>query len=658
MSLALLRRVASVLPAILVSAFTAQAMGRPWLFLVLFGLHVLAVAFQGRLRLDTVGQMIVSLLAIVSATVATALLFGNGSERVGLLPPAWVFLAVTGLVLGLPRRVYARPVGGERSTDLFPLIAVLANGAASGHPGGSLLGFLAGTDSDASGSPYLELIALFAALEFISAGLRRTQGGTVGRAELRIPLRRVVAAIAVFGASAALSLPWLMGLPPLHDLVMMKMVGDAAGSRSGFSELLGLGSMRGMLQSDTVVIRLKVGPSAAPPDALRGIVYTHYFAQRWLSPEGMIARAVELPIPESALTSSSPSSPESDSLVTVRHVGDTGERRFLPLNARLVAANPAVITLDPFGIALGSAADDPVVLYRGIGAGDHVQPVPPRSEDLEIPQAIGRDLHAIAGAWVLGQRTPRQRVNALTDRLLSDFSYSLEVERPDETEALLHFLTVDRRGHCEYFASAMTLLSRSLGIPARLVGGYRVLEQNPYTSEWVVRERHAHAWTEVWLDGRWETVDATASGGDSERAGTMGWLSASWDLFKVWMDKLWTLATAVYPGRSLGVVVALLVLWLWIRRNRPGDGPDYGHVVVPRPLASLLSRLARSGLVKGAGESLEAYAGRVAEAGDEQAARLLNDYAATRYGGRALDPRLERRLAEHRVVLAKGASER
>ncbi len=138
----------------------------------------------------------------------------------------------------------------------------------------------------------------------------------------------------------------------------------------------------------------------------------------------------------------------------------------------------------------------------------------------------------------------------------------------------------------------------------------------------------------------------------------MGWLSASWDLFKVWMDELWTLATAVYPGRSLGVVVALLVLWLWIRRNRPGDGPDYGHVVVPRPLASLLSRLARSGLVKGAGESLEAYAGRVAEAGDEQAARLLNDYAATRYGGRALDPRLERRLAEHRVVLAKGASER
>ncbi|MBT9555613.1 MAG: DUF3488 domain-containing protein [Myxococcales bacterium] len=647
-----IRRVASVLPAILVSAFTTQAMGRPWLFVVLLCLHGLAVTFQGRLRLDTVGQMIVSLLAIATSTVATALLFGGGSERVGLLPPAWVFLAMTGLVLGLPRRLYARPVGGERSTDLFPLIAVLANGAASGHPGGSLVGFLAGGDAAASGRPYLELVAAFAALEFIAAGLRRAQTGVSPRQGLRLPVRRLVTAFAVFGASAVLSLPWLLGLPPLHELVMMKMVGDGAGSRSGFSELLGLGSMRGMLQSDTVVLRLKVGPSATPPDALRGIVYTHYFAQRWLSPEGMIAHAIELPAqPPGRETQAT----AGDDLVTVRHVGDTGERRFLPLGARLVAASPAVITLDPFGIASGSAADGASVVYGGGTSGELVRPAPPRSEDLEVPQAIGRELRELASAWTAGLDTPRERITALTDRLLTDFSYSLEVERPDDMEALLHFLTVDRRGHCEYFASAMTLLSRSLGIPSRLVGGYRVLEQNPYTNEWVIRERHAHAWSEVWLDGRWETVDATASGDDSARPGPMGWFAASWDLFKVGMADLWTLASVTYPGRSLGLVVLLLVLWLWVRRGRASDGPDYGDVVVPPALGRLFARLGRSGLAKAPSESLEAYASRVSAAGDDEAGRLIVDYAATRYGGRALDPALERRLSNHRVSMAKGA---
>jgi hypothetical protein len=77
--------------------------------------------------------------------------------------------------------------------------------------------------------------------------------------------------------------------------------------------------------------------------------------------------------------------------------------------------------------------------------------------------------------------------------------------------------------------------------------------------------------------------------------------------------------------------------------------------VVPPALARLFVRLARAGLAKAPGESLETYATRVAEAGDAEAAGLIADYAASRYGGRALDPALERRLLDHRVTLANGA---
>jgi hypothetical protein len=75
------------------------------------------------------------------------------------------------------------------------------------------------------------------------------------------------------------------------------------------------------------------------------------------------------------------------------------------------------------------------------------------------------------------------------------------------------FLFDTKRGHCEYFASAMVALCQSADIPARLVLGYVASDFNPFTGQYTVRESNAHAWVEVSVgQGRWITLDPSPPG--------------------------------------------------------------------------------------------------------------------------------------------------
>ena len=91
-----------------------------------------------------------------------------------------------------------------------------------------------------------------------------------------------------------------------------------------------------------------------------------------------------------------------------------------------------------------------------------------------------------------------------------DFSYSLKAEIVDGSiDPVEDFLFNRKSGHCEYYASAMALLLRAVGIPSRLVSGFKGGEQSAYTGAFVVEERHAHAWVEALINNRWQTFDPT-----------------------------------------------------------------------------------------------------------------------------------------------------
>ncbi len=83
-----------------------------------------------------------------------------------------------------------------------------------------------------------------------------------------------------------------------------------------------------------------------------------------------------------------------------------------------------------------------------------------------------------------------------------DFSYTLDLnaESVPGLDPIEQFLSVDKRGHCQYFAAALVMMLRSQGIPARIVVGYKTDEYNDLSHQYVARQLHAHAWVEALLD--------------------------------------------------------------------------------------------------------------------------------------------------------------
>jgi len=93
------------------------------------------------------------------------------------------------------------------------------------------------------------------------------------------------------------------------------------------------------------------------------------------------------------------------------------------------------------------------------------------------------------------------------------FSYTLDMSITDPTiDPVEDFVFNRKSGHCEYFASAMTLMLRGVGIPARMVSGFKGGEYDEDDRRLYVQQRHAHTWTEAFVDGRWLVFDPTAAG--------------------------------------------------------------------------------------------------------------------------------------------------
>lgn len=104
-----------------------------------------------------------------------------------------------------------------------------------------------------------------------------------------------------------------------------------------------------------------------------------------------------------------------------------------------------------------------------------------------------------------------QAVRALETHLRTQYEYTLLSEPvPQGQDATEWFLFERRQGHCEYYASALTLMIRSVGIPARVITGYVAAEFNDVNNSFIVRESNAHAWVEAMVaPSFWRTFDGT-----------------------------------------------------------------------------------------------------------------------------------------------------
>jgi transglutaminase-like putative cysteine protease len=136
-------------------------------------------------------------------------------------------------------------------------------------------------------------------------------------------------------------------------------------------------------------------------------------------------------------------------------------------------------------------------------------PLQSRERYLSLPPLDAR-IAALAREWTAGLPTELERARAIERRLRRDFGYTLQLPSREVPDPLAHFLFERRKGHCEYFASAMTVMLRDIGIPARLATGFQSGLFNPITDLWLVRASDAHTWVEAWLPSRgWTTFDPT-----------------------------------------------------------------------------------------------------------------------------------------------------
>jgi protein-glutamine gamma-glutamyltransferase len=106
------------------------------------------------------------------------------------------------------------------------------------------------------------------------------------------------------------------------------------------------------------------------------------------------------------------------------------------------------------------------------------------------------------------------RAAKLENYLKTRYGYTLQLPRTVVKDPLANFLFERKQGHCEYFASSMAVMLRTLGIPSRVVNGFRSDEFNDLTGNYVVRAKDAHAWVEAYFPGYgWQTFDPTPAGG-------------------------------------------------------------------------------------------------------------------------------------------------
>jgi transglutaminase-like putative cysteine protease len=162
-----------------------------------------------------------------------------------------------------------------------------------------------------------------------------------------------------------------------------------------------------------------------------------------------------------------------------------------------------------------------------------------RVEALALPPLDER-IPRLALDMAGGAATPEDRARALERRLRRDYGYTLELLPAPVADPLATFLFARKKGHCEYFASAMAVMLRTLGVPSRVVTGFLGGVYNPMTGWQVVRASDAHSWVEAWLPRRgWVTFDPTppdpspASAGWFSRAGLV--LDAADQFWQDWV---------------------------------------------------------------------------------------------------------------------------
>ncbi|MET0344417.1 MAG: DUF3488 and transglutaminase-like domain-containing protein [Polyangiales bacterium] len=491
---------------------------------------------------------------------------------------------------------------------------------------------------------------------------------------------------------------------PRIGLGMLSFGSERGQHVSGFGNDVTLGGF-GVIRSDpTVVMRVTVSRPLGPLDVnrvlrLRGTSFDAYDGERWTRSESDSVKMSPIgeyyPLKRLA----------GDDDLTLRIVLDQLDEPvvFVPTGAvglrlpqrGLPGTGERVTLMRAPGLDLRyRSGDDGGLVYEASVS------VAPSEGDVAVDRELDAARYlalppghervvALARSLTEGIDDPAKKAKRLEYYLRGEkrFAYALELPDVRGKPPLEGFLFDAKRGHCEYFSSALAVMLRAVGIPARNVTGYLGGEYNRYGGYYAVRQADAHSWVEALLPGRgWVTYEPTPSARD--RIGPSAWfrdvramidaVRAYWitqvvgydlrsqlrgirELRRFFQGLSWggrgddghetkkpgtsggPLDTAWLGGIAAALVLGAAALWLArrLKRRRAARALSDSARAARRLYRELEDVLARRGLARPAHVTPEAHARALTENGFTGAAAvrdLTDAYVRARYGAYELDP--------------------
>jgi transglutaminase-like putative cysteine protease len=492
-----------------------------------------------------------------------------------------------------------------------------------------------------------------AALVLLLAALLSLQPAPI---ESRRPLRaQLKLATLLLGAGLPLAAAAFVLVPRLGSPLWGSPGNDTA-ARSGLGERMAPGEMTDLLLDDSPAFRVDFVSTLPPPPLryFRAIVLWDFDGSAWTRPIARgSGRAEDIAAADGVV----------DYTITLE---PTGSRWMPALDTPLAPPENANLTADRIIVSNATIAQPRQYRLQSATRGTLAPSLTPsqRKRALALPDGFDPKARALAQRWRADAADDGAVVRDALELFRASFTYTLSPPLLGR-DSIDDFLFDTQRGFCEHYSSAFVFLMRAAGIPARVVTGYQGGWWSAGGNYLLVRQSDAHAWAEVWIDGRgWQRVDPTAAVsparvelGAAAANGAPSWAQSDWlrDLRNQldFANRLWTQSIIRFDAlRQKGMLtpfgiadanqgdlllalsavlgVMMLIATVWAMRSGTRASGD----ALDRAWAQLSSRLARARFALPAQEGpldrmqrLHALAPALAG----KLAPLVEEYVALRY---------------------------
>jgi transglutaminase-like putative cysteine protease len=323
-------------------------------------------------------------------------------------------------------------------------------------------------------------------------------------------------------------------------------------SVTGFSDSVNLGEVGSLLQNDQIVMRARIDQTDGKNLGTlhwRGVALDTFDNKSW-SKSSALSRSSLEKIDGNSYKVNNTLNPNNLTIQTIYLEPIDTPVLFALARPILVQGNFQSLLKDPEGALNFSRKDFDRLSYKVYS--DRSLPAASRLKSdrenyqfdakryLQLPEKFDERISALAAQITEKQTNRYDKAKAVEAYLQTQFGYTLEMKAQGE-EPLADFLFNVREGHCEYFATALAIMLRTQGIAARVVNGFQQGEYNETADVFVVKQKDAHSWVEVYFPGEnaWVPFDPTPSAGRFDDSVATSGIFGKFNNYLVALETFW-----------------------------------------------------------------------------------------------------------------------